>query len=986
MSDGGIRMKMVFLNLKPVFRSILISLVAFLALGYAKSDVVYGKDDEKNVLFISSYDGNFLSVPEQIEGIRSVFEPNHIDFDVEYMDTKRFDTQENIDLFYNMLKYKMSVLEPYDAVIAGDDHALQFVMDYQEDLFRGLPITFLGINDLNRAKLAAENKYITGIVEETSIKANIELAIKFNPKATKVVAIVDNTLTGLGNKEQFYSYQDSFHDLLFEDINVSEYAFEELSGIFESITEDSILLYFSMYTDKTGANLTIPEAVAILREYTNVPIYRAEVGGVGLGVLGGKMISYSEAGRITANMILEVFQGKSIESIELVTESPNFYTFDYELLKKYHIDKDLIPEGSKFINKKISFYEEYKHLVWATFGVMFFLFIIIIISITDNIKRRILQRQLQESHEELTQTFEELTASEEELRAQYDTIQKHAEELEILYQKYSIALESTGSGVCEFDIENESIICTKNFINNINPTIKENDNIYRVLNLLFTDDSKELLIKEYKKYKHGEKNELNIQLPIYDFWSNKKWILIRGRGVKDSKGTLKIVYGILLDITRIKEQEEYIEHLASHDYLTKLPNRMFFMEKLNYEMKHGIPGAIFLLDIDNFKGVNDTLGHIYGDKLLEEISHRLTDISNGKVFISRFGGDEFLILISNEASKEEIEKYVVQVMQLFNEPFLLDYKEYYIQFSIGISIYPHDTKDIDQLLMNVDTAMYHVKRNGKNNYMFYCSTMLDELKDKAEIEGLLRYAIKNNGFQLVYQPQVDVKTGDIVSFEALLRLKEHKIPPNKFIAIAEENGLIKDIGRWVAKEAVEQIACWKAKGFLLKPVAINFSSKQIRDEDFCDYLDELLTTNQVETKYIEIEITESILLEKTDNTINFLNKLKNKGIKIALDDFGTGFSSLNYLTYIPVDKIKLDKSLCEKFLELENKKVMDSLIALAHSLQIEITAEGIEELDQFKRLKSGGCDYIQGYLFSRPLPVIDLEELYYTNYQDIVLK
>jgi diguanylate cyclase (GGDEF)-like protein len=973
-------MKKVFLNLKTVFLSFLISLVAFLALGYFNRTVVYGKDNEKNVLFISSYDGNFMSVPDQIEGVRSVLEPRHIQFDVEYMDTKRFDTQENVDIFYNMLKYKMSVLEPYDAIIVGDDHALQFAMDYQEDLFKGLPITFLGINDFNRAIIAAENHYITGIVEETSIKDNIELGIKFNPKATKVVAIVDSTLTGLGNREQFYSYEDTFKNHVFEDINVSEYTFEELGEVFEKITDDTIVLYFSMYTDKTGAYLTIPEAVAILREYIKVPIYRSEVGGVGLGVLGGKMISYSEAGKIAANMIVDVFQGKPIESIDLVTESPNFYTFDYELLKMYQIDKNLIPKDSILINKKISFYEEYRHLVWATFGIMFFLFIIIIISVTDNIKHRILQKQLQESHEELTQTFEELTASEEELRAQYETIQKHAEELEILYQKYSIVLESTDSGVCEFDIENDSIMFSKNFINNINPSIKENDNIYRVLNLLFTDDSKELLIKDYLMYKNGEKNELNIQLPVYDFWNNKKWILIRGKGVKDSKGTFKMLYGILLDITRFKEQEEYIEHLANHDYLTRLPNRMYFMEKLNHEMKHEKPGAIFLLDIDNFKGVNDTLGHIYGDKLLEGIAHRLTDISNEKVFISRFGGDEFLILISNEARKEVIEKYVTQVMQLFNDPFLLDYKEYYIQFSIGVSTYPHDTKDIDQLLMNVDTAMYQVKRNGKNNYMFYCSTMLDELKDKAEIEGILRSALKNDGFHLVYQPQVDVKTGDIVSFEALLRLKEHKIPPNKFIAIAEENGMIKDIGRWVAKEAVEQVARWKGKGFLLKPVAINFSSKQIRDEEFCDYLDKLLAVNHVDPKYIEIEITESILLEKTDNTIIFLNKLKNKGIKIALDDFGTGFSSLNYLTYIPVDKIKLDKSLCEKFLELDNIKVMDSIIALVHSLHIKITAEGIEELDQFKRLKLGGCDYIQGYLFSKPLPVFDLEQVYNTNY------
>lgn len=229
---------------------------------------------------------------------------------------------------------------------------------------------------------------------------------------------------------------------------------------------------------------------------------------------------------------------------------------------------------------------------------------------------------------------------------------------------------------------------------------------------------------------------------------------------------------------------------------------------------------------------------------------------------------------------------------------------------------------------------------------------------------------------MLYQPQVKVQTGEVVGFEALLRFRDYNIAPYLFIPVAEETGLITEIGKWVTKEAINQIIKWKEKGYEVKPIAINFSARQLNDDKYLKFLEETIKEGNVEPKYLEIEITESILLERTEETIEFLKRLKNMGVKIALDDFGTGYSSLSYLTYMPVDKIKLDKSLNDKFLEIENIKVMDSLISLAHSLNLEVTAEGIEEVEQYKRLKIGECDYIQGYLFSKPLKVEDAEKVY----------
>lgn len=968
---------------RSIKRIILLMIIISCVSVYLKSTqpfVVYGRDRDKQVLFISSYSESFPSVPDQIKGIREIFDPLDIQLDVEYMDTKRFDTSESNQLFYDLIKYKIDHLDPYDAVIVGDDSALQFAMDYQTDLFKDLPIVFLGVNDYERAALAGANPNITGIVEEMSLKENIEFGLKINKNASRIVAIVDDTMTGRGDREQFYKNQAFFKDLIFEEINVSQYTFQELNDIFENIGEDTILLYLSMYTDKSGDTLTIPEAVDILREHTHVPILRAEVGGVGQGVLGGKMVSYLESGKIAADMLLKIFGGTPVETIGIVTDSPNVYTFDYQLLKKYKISMKLIPEGAVLINRNISFYEEHKQLVLNTLLVLGFLIIIVVILSIDNVKRRKIEKALQASHEELTQTFEELTASEEELRAQYDTIQEHTEEIETLNLKYSVAIESTESAVWEYNIHSREMHISSKFINVINKSLKEQENIDRVFDMLLDEEEKFKIRKEFNDYLTGSKDEIHIHVMITDQDNTRRWVLVRGRGIKDINNEIKIIHGIILDISKMKEQEEYIEYLAVHDYLTNLPNRLHFMNKLRETLAFRKRGAILLLDIDNFKSVNDTLGHFYGDKMLKEISERLSVLIDDKLFVSRFGGDEFLILITGEDRAVNLEDYIHKIIRLFDEPVILGEKENFIKFSIGISRFPMDSDNIDQLMMNADTAMYCVKREGKNNYMFYNNDMLNELKSKAEIEIILRTALREEGFALYYQPQVNVVTGDIFGFEALLRLKNHRISPTQFITVAEETGLINEIGRWVTREAIRQIAAWRDKGYCPKPVAINFSSKQINDTGYISFLQDTLNSYSVDPSYLEIEITESILIEKTDATVDFLKRLKSIGNRIALDDFGTGYSSLNYLTFLPVDKIKLDKSLCEKFLSMESIRVMNSLIALVHSLELVITAEGVEDSEQFMRLKNGGCDYIQGYLFSKPLQEEEIEKIYYHNF------
>lgn len=892
------------------------------------------------------------------------------------MDTKRLDTPENKRLFYEYLSYKLKNLPPYDVVLVGDDNALQFMMDYHDELFPEIPVVFFGINDWERGKKAAESRYFTGMFEKFSMVETIKIATKINPKATKVVGIADSTLTGQGDQGQFLATQNEFSDLEFIILNVSDYSFDEFGQMLENLDNSVILLFLSMNQDNTGVFMNMNDQYKFLKDHTSIPIYRTSIGGIGEGVLGGKFIDYEAFGRTSGNLVMEILNGKSQETMSLIEETPYYYIFDYDLIKEFNIPDSLIPQNAVLINKEASPLEKYREIFVVIGVIMIFLLIVSLILIVDNLKRRTIQKELSESYEKLKTTNEDLAKTEDKLRNQYEVIEKSLKEVGILNQKYAIATEITNSAVWELDLETKEVILSENFSQIANRFIKNKENIDDLLNLLMVDEDKNELMSEIKAYVEGNKQEINIQVPINVGNHEKKWILIRGRGLSRGDGSIKQIHGILMDTSKMKEQEDYIEYFATHDYLTKLPNRMYFLEKLSEVLAADKSGAVLLFDIDNFKGINDTQGHVYGDEILKKIAERLNRISNEKMFVSRLGGDEFLILIENVNYKKEIVEFAQMIKTAFDESFILDGKANFINISMGITCFPEDSNDINQIIMNADTAMYHVKHCGKNNYIFYQNEMKDLMNTKIEIEELLREALKTDGFKLLYQPQIDLGSAQIHGFEALLRLKDHSIRPDQFIPVAEDTGLIINIGRWVAKAAIEQFADWRDKGLGEKTMAINYSSKQLRDKDFIEYLIQLIKANNVKPELIEIEITESILLENNNETMSFLQELKQVGFKIALDDFGTGYSSLNYLTYIPVDKVKLDKSINDKFLNLKNNSVMESLILLAHSLKLEITAEGIEEWDQYWQLKRGGCDYIQGYLFSKPLDSTDAEKIF----------
>lgn len=432
-----------------------------------------------------------------------------------------------------------------------------------------------------------------------------------------------------------------------------------------------------------------------------------------------------------------------------------------------------------------------------------------------------------------------------------------------------------------------------------------------------------------------------------------------------------------------KRVEVMLRHEASHDRLTALPNRLLFDEQLTLALlnaqQHGEMLAVAFLDLDRFKTVNDTLGHTFGDQLLKQVSHRLQTCLRKWDIVARWGGDEFTLLFPHFTYIEDISRVARRILEVLSTPFFLREQELYISASLGIALFPYDGEDAAVLLKNADTAMYRAKQQGRNNYQFYSPEMNTKAREQLELETDLRKALAKNELLLHYQPQVDINSGEILSLEALLRWQHPQlglVPPNQFIQIAEETGLICPIGDWVIRTACAQHQAWCAAGLPPIRIAVNLSARQFQQRDLVKTILQALQETNTAPCYLELEITESVAMHDVELTVAVLKELRQMGIQIAMDDFGTGYSSLNSIKHFPLHTIKIDQSFVRDLLsEPSDAAIARAVIALGQGLYLKVLAEGVETIEQLEFLRSLGCQAAQGYLFSRPLPPDRVTEL-----------
>jgi diguanylate cyclase (GGDEF)-like protein len=430
-----------------------------------------------------------------------------------------------------------------------------------------------------------------------------------------------------------------------------------------------------------------------------------------------------------------------------------------------------------------------------------------------------------------------------------------------------------------------------------------------------------------------------------------------------------IYYLVYREITVRRQTEEKLRIVATHDPLTALPNRTLLHERLSHALakaqRHGRQLAVLLVDLDRFKHVNDTLGHEAGDTLLQLAARRLYDCLRDTDTMARLGGDEFVVLMDELADREPITRVTQRILDAMTPPFVIEEQEIHVTPSIGISVYPDDGRTV---LRNADIALDRAKEKGGNGYQFYSAQIDHYSRERLALESALRRVLERDELRLLYQPKVDVATGQVCGMEALLRWQHPQmglVTPDRFIPIAEKSGLIRPIGTWVLKTACLQNRAWQREGMRRFPVAVNLSPRQFADESLIDDIKAALAESSLDASDLELEITESMVMDEPEQAVNILQRLKDLGIRVAIDDFGTGYSSLAYLKRFPIDSVKVDRSFVEDIPDdVDSMAIAQAVIAMAHSLRLKVVAEGVESEAQLSFLCGQGCDEIQGHYFS----------------------
>ena len=545
------------------------------------------------------------------------------------------------------------------------------------------------------------------------------------------------------------------------------------------------------------------------------------------------------------------------------------------------------------------------------------------------------------------------------------------EALQVSERRYRALFERNLAGVYRSTIEGRILDCNESFARIFGYTSREEVLRQAAWDLYVKPEDREAAIA-----KLVERQSLtNYELCLRRKDGSLVWVLQNENLAEGPDGLLSVIEGTVIDISERKRAEEQVKHLAFHDPLTNLPNRLLFNDRLTLAVaqahRHNQRLAVLFLDLDRFKTINDSLGHSVGDELLRQVAERIQEHVREGDTVARLGGDEFTLLVPGISAEEDAAKIARKICEAIHDPFWIDGRELFVTTSVGVSVYPSDGHDSETLVRNADSAMYRAKEQGRDNYQLYTPAMNAKAVERLSLESRLRQAIANDELELHFPPFIDLRTAELLGAEALVRWRHPElglIPPMDFIPLAELSGLIVPIGEWVLRTACAEARKWHAKGFPRLTVSVNLSSRQFQQADLVSQVTHALDETGLDPDKLDLEITESNAMQNAEHSINTLWGLKKQGVRISMDDFGTGYSSLNYLKRFPIDRIKLDQSFVRDLpSDKDDAAIAMAVIAMGRSLELVVIAEGVETEEQLAFLKGQNCDQLQGFLLSRPL-------------------
>ncbi len=922
----------------------------------------------RTILIIHSYNIEYQWTADIQQGILDTVQNSgkpHL-ICTEFMDWKRFPDDARIDLFSRQIAIKYPP-GSVDLVVVSDDRALEFAIASRETLFPGLPLVHCGVFEESAARILEDEENLTGVYEDQTVSKTIETALAIQPEPRAAYLISDLDQSGQTSELRIrQALEQITPDLPVR--SLSDMTITQIEREVSFLGKHDLVFIGSYSRDKSGLIYTGEALIERVANASGTPVYVLNTHHLGTGALGGYLFSPYIMGKHAARQALQILSGVPADAIPPISQASYVRLFDYEAVRRFSIRS--LPRDSQFINRQPTFWDLHGRtllLMIAGFGLCFFFILVFLVFIR---RQKGLTRDLAEKNIRINQLNDELAESSRELRAQLEQLSTVKKTLEKSEEQYRLASIGSNDALWDWDYETQTTHYSSRWFEMTGFSSEKQEDL--VLTDMMHPDDREKYTEAVRNHIEGKTEHIMEEVRVRTAYGSWKWIDIRGTAIYNGTGKLTHITGSITDIDGRKSRESEIEALAYYDPLTTLPNRTNALricrEMIRETPMEGQSGIIFV-NITNFTLINNMFGHATGDKVLINTANILSSMMNEHVRIARFGGDQFILFIS-ETSTAFMEKYAQLVIRLLSRKMEVEGRMYYLSITAGVALYPDHARTPEDLFQKADAALHRAKILGQAGYYLYNEDIQQALAYRLELETGLRTAIDNGEIYVAYQPQINLVSGKIDGLEALARWnnpRHGEISPGMFIPIAEQTGQIDAIGFYVVQAALNFIKRAEPLGHNDFTVSINVSVRQMQANDFVPRLIQFVEQSGVSPGRINVEITESFLIESIDLMAEKLTQLRDAGFLLSLDDFGKGYSSLAYLKELPVHFVKIDKVFIDDIKAGDRTKLLtESIITLSHSLGLKVVAEGVEDEEQYLYLKEHQCDIIQGYYFSRP--------------------
>ncbi|GAB1390115.1 hypothetical protein MASR1M6_22970 [Rubrivivax sp.] len=957
-----VRRGLLRLAVRLVLARLVLALLALLgpcALGVVRADTRADAPPEAraarplDILVLHSYSQEYPWTRRQHEGFLEGLAADagrRYELRVETLDTKR--VRFDAPYAQQMADHLAARYRGYTpaAIYVTDDNALVFALEHLLRLFPTAPVVFSGVNDF-AVKARLDPARVTGVFERKEIGPNLELLRLMAPDVSEIVVVGDASETYRAIEQEMRG-ELAAHPGIRARFVADRQLERVLAGVRSGAERFLILTTLGAFVDARGQPLTLNESIPALAGLGRRAVISMEGVYLADGVLGGYVTSGRAQGLAAAGLVQRHLAGTPLPQLAPIEASPNEYLVDARELTRAGLTlPDAIAARATILHPLPSLAERFqREIVIALYLLAGMLLLTLGASLVVVLRKNRLigahAAALQAQSQRMIETQDSLVRA-QRIAAMGSWDWRIAENwLSWSTEIYRIfGLEPAQFGA-SYDA----------FLERVHP-----------------EDRADVDTAVRRTLATGEPYDLTHRIVRPD--GEVRVVRENAELTRDAQGRPLRMIGIVIDVTERSQFEGRLAYMANFDGVTGLPNRALFRERLAHALhtadRQQQRVALLFVDLDNFKHVNDSLGHAAGDALLQQVATRLTAAVRVSDTVSRLGGDEFTLVVEGLAQDEDAAHVAVKILEQSAQPYRLGEREVYVTASIGIAIYPRDGGDVDTLLMNADAAMYRAKENGRDGFEFFTQAISTRAQERLELGNELRGALSRGEFALHYQPKVAIEDGSVIGFEALLRWRNARlgaVSPAVFIPILEETGLIVEVGEWVLGEACRWAARLPTSDGHAPGVSVNLSARQFRHPGLDEVVQRALSGASLPAARLELEITESTLLDLQAN-LQTMQRLKALGVKLSIDDFGTGYSSLSYLKRFPVDRLKIDASFVRDVAEdPDDAAIVVAIVGLAHHLQLRVIAEGVESAEQLDFLRRQGCDEVQGYYFARPMP------------------